>query len=88
MDLLKIFKKYKFVILIILLVYFLTCSSENLSLSNNITATYNNIIKQVCNNREECVSSYRNRCIENECKGIAGSDLGNCINSCTSISLR
>ena len=45
MDLLKIFKKYQFVILFVVLLYFLTCSSENLSASPN--RKYTNIIKTI-----------------------------------------
>jgi len=88
MDLLKIFKKYQFVILFVVLLYFLTCSSENLSASPN--REYTNIIKTICHsvsNKEGCVDSYKNKCIEMECRGKAGTELGNCNNSCTSISL-
>tara|TARA_B110000902_G_C14238277_1_gene561458 strand:+ start:58 stop:327 length:270 start_codon:yes stop_codon:yes gene_type:complete len=89
MDLLKIFKKYKLVILAGIFIYFLRWNRENLT-TTEPNSTYNNIIKMLCHsvsNKDSCVDSYKESCEENECNGKNGETLTICKNSCNSISL-
>ena len=88
MDFVKIFKKYKSIILLLIFVFLLNCTSENLSTSSN--KEYTNIIKTICYglpNKEGCISSYKKKCIEMECRGKTGNDKNICMTMCRNISL-
>ena len=87
MNLLKIFKKYKLVILVVIFLYFLRYNMENLT---TIEQKYNSIISTICHsvsNKDSCVENYKNKCREDACRGMNGDSLKSCKNSCTNISL-
>lgn len=88
MDFVKIFKKYKSIILLLVFIYLLSCTIENLSTSSN--RKYTNIIKTICyglSNKEGCIASYKINCEEKECRGKTGADKNICKTKCSNISL-